>query len=111
MSITGGSFVKDEAGNEPYIIKGKFFSITRKKQILDKDGNLLYVVCNKLWNFFNKRAYIYNADGEKVLTLLKKGFKIENKFLSHCAQNVLQFLSYKKNLLQQMSFIQKLLIC
>lgn len=80
MSITGGSFVKDEAGNEPYIIKGKFFSITRKKQILDKEGNLLYVVCNKLWNFFDKRAYIYNADGEKVLTLLKKGFKIENKF-------------------------------
>ena len=51
-----------------------------KKQILDKDGNLLYVVRNKYWNFFNKRAYIYDASGEKILTLLKKGFKIENRF-------------------------------
>ena len=80
MSITGGSFIKDKEGNEPYIIKGKFFSIARKKKILDKEGNLLYIIRNKYWNFMKKRAYIYNAEGEKILTLLKKTLKLENRF-------------------------------
>lgn len=71
-SIGGSSKVLDENNEPVYKVKGKIFSITRKKRICDLDGNVLYRVRNKYWHFFLKSAFIYDADGEKIVTVKRK---------------------------------------
>ena len=71
-SIGGSSKVLDENKEPIYKVKGKVFSITRKKRICDLDGNVLYRVRNKYWHLFLKSAFIYDADGEKVATVKRK---------------------------------------
>lgn len=76
MSLRGSSTVKDEAGNDVFVVKGTLFSISRKKRIKDTEGNLLYKVRNKLFNFFIHSAYIYDGEGTKVAHVKRKfGFK------------------------------------
>ena len=71
-SIGGSSKVLNENNEPAYKVKGKIFSITRKKRICDLDGNVLYRVRNKYWHFFLKSAFIYDADGEKIVTVKRK---------------------------------------
>ena len=72
VSLGGGSFVEDDNGNRLFKVKGKVFSPTRKKILCDPNGKKLFVIRNKFWHFFRKSAFIYNADGEKILKLTKK---------------------------------------
>ena len=44
VSLTDGSFVVDEEGNNLFKINGKLFSPTHKKFLYDQDGNLKYIV-------------------------------------------------------------------
>ena len=76
----GSSFVLDENNNKVFKIKGKFFSITRKKKIYDMDGNLLFVVRNKYWNFFKHTCFVYNADKEKILQVTYHQLSFKNDF-------------------------------
>jgi len=46
FSWGGGSKVYDETGKELFKVKGKVFSITRKKKIYSLDKELLYIVKN-----------------------------------------------------------------
>lgn len=76
ISLAGSSTVKDEAGNDVFVVKGTLFSISHKKRIKDTEGNLLYKVRNKLMNFITHSAYIYDADGTKVARVKRKfGFR------------------------------------
>ena len=73
FSFGGGSFVTNEAGENVYRIKGKIFSPTRKKIVKDMQGETLYKVRNKWFNFFFNKAYIYDAEGEKIAKLTNDG--------------------------------------
>ena len=52
FSIGGDSEVYNEEKKPIYKIDGKFFSWTKKKKMYDMEGNLLYVIRNRFWNFF-----------------------------------------------------------
>lgn len=73
FSFGGSSFVTNEAGENVYKVKGKIFSPTRKKIIKNMDGEKLYKVRNKWFNFFFNKAYIYDAEGEKLAKVTNDG--------------------------------------
>lgn len=77
ISLTGTSSVLDENGNEIFKVTGKLFSPTHKKTILDKNNNVLFKVRNKFWHFITRKAFIYNAMGEKVATLSSNAFSFQ----------------------------------
>lgn len=101
FSIKGNSTVKDENDVDRFIVKGKVFSIGRKKRICDLDGKVLYTVKNKLIKFFMNSCYIYDGEGNKVarikqkFKLFKKEFtltgyadeiEIKGDFIQHCLE-------------------------
>ncbi len=79
-SIGGGSDVVDENKNPVYKVKGKVFSITRKKYLCDMEGNRLYTIRNKWFNWFIHKAYIYDKDKHKIATVKDKWFNIDQKY-------------------------------
>lgn len=79
FSLGGSSTVTDERGNIALKVKGKVFSPTHKKKICGADGNLVYKVRNKFWRLFWHKAFIYDANGEKLVTLRRK-FSFNNNF-------------------------------
>lgn len=100
FSLAGGSSVLDERQNPVFNVKGKVFSITRKKTLCDAEGNRLFVIRNKFVNWFVHRAYIFDKDGNRVATVkdkwlnlnkeyfitgTKDEYKIEGKFFSPTA--------------------------
>ena len=61
------SEVKDETGEKDVMfIEGKFWTLTAKKFIKDLDGNVHYMVRNKFWRIFTRKALIYDAEGNGV---------------------------------------------
>jgi len=80
FSFTGSSKVLDSKEKEIYKVKGMFLSPTKKKKICDLQGNVLYVVKNKFFNWFSHTAYIFNAQGEKLGFLKKNKFSINNSY-------------------------------
>ena len=81
VSLGGSSQVLSENKEPLYEVKGKVFSITKKKFIYDMQGNLLYVVRNKWFNFFTHNAYIFDAQGNKIARVKNKYFSIGAKYL------------------------------
>lgn len=82
ISLRGNSFAVDEAGNSIFKINGKLFTLTRKKQVKDLNGNLLYTVRTRVFNFFFHKAYIIDNKGNKVASVrnrfaLRNNFKLE----------------------------------
>lgn len=89
VSLGGSSFVLDEFENQIYKVKGKVFSITKKKKIYDMNGNLLFIVRNKWLNFFRHRAYILNANKERIATVKDKVFDVKGTFyVDDCEDNI-----------------------
>ena len=82
-SLGGSSSITDEQSNPCFSVKGKFFSITRKKFVRDGADNLLFTVRNKYWHApFRRSALIYSSEGELIVKLTDKlfggGFKTTN---------------------------------
>lgn len=79
ISFGGSSTAVDESGNKVFKIKGKWvlFSPTKKKKIYDKNGKLLYIVRNKWFNWWNTRAFIFDANKQKIATV-KNNFNLSN---------------------------------
>ena len=75
-----GSKVLDENQNPVYRVKGKVFSITRKKFIYDMQGNLLFTIRNKWFNWFVHKAYIYDANKNKIATVKDKFFNVNKEY-------------------------------
>lgn len=101
FSIRGNSTVKDEEGNDRYIVKGSVISFTKKKRVYDTDGKLLYTIKNKLIRWFMNSCYVYDAEGNKIarikqkFKLFKKEFvltgyadeiEIKGDFIQHCLE-------------------------
>ena len=80
FTIGGDSKVLDEQEKEIYKVKGKPFSITKKKRICDLEGNVLFVVRNKYWTFMKKTCIIYNADEEEVLRVYRGDWQLANRY-------------------------------
>lgn len=76
----GGSSVVNENKEPVFQVKGKVFSITRKKYLCDLDGNRLYTIRNKWFNWFIHKAFIYDSDNNKIATVKDKWFNIKNEY-------------------------------
>ena len=76
----GGSSVVNENNEPVFQVKGKVFSITRKKYLCDLDGNRLYTIRNKWFNWFIHKAFIYDSDNNKIATVKDKWFNIKNEY-------------------------------
>ncbi len=72
VSLGGSSKVFDANRQPIYNIKGSVFSWTRKKRIYDMQGNLLFKVRNKFFNWFVHKVYVYDAAGKKIAVVKDK---------------------------------------
>ncbi len=88
ISLRGSSSIKDEAGNDVLKVKGKFLSITRKKSICSLNGEVLYKVRNKYFNWAFHSAYILDAEGETVALLRSKPLRKERFILEGYKDNI-----------------------
>ncbi len=75
FSLGGGSIVTNEDGTTLYKVKGKILSIRRKKIVMDLSNQKLFVIKNKLFNFWTHKSFIYNAQKEKIACVKNRGFK------------------------------------
>lgn len=80
MSLGGSSEVLNENQDVIYKVKGKIFTLTKKKKMYDTQGNRLYTIRNKYWNFGSRSVLVYDADGERVATIRKKKYKFDVNF-------------------------------
>ena len=80
ISLGGSSEVFDENDELVYKVQGKVFSPTKVKRIYDKENKIVFTVRNKFWRFFNRSAFIIDADGQKIAKVVKKFMSI-NKFI------------------------------
>ena len=104
ISWGGGSTVLDENKNEIYKVKGKVFSPTRKKRVSDMQGNVLYTVRNKWFNWFVHSAYVYDANKNKIARVKDKFFNIKPEFFVTGYQDEIKvegsFLSFKSSIIR-----------
>lgn len=75
LSLGGSSTVKDENGNDIFKVKGKIFSLTKKKKFYNMEGKLLYVVKNKLINWWTHSSFIKDPEGQIVGKVKNRGLK------------------------------------
>ena len=80
ISLRGGSYVKDMNEKDVLYVKGKFWTVTRKKFVQDMDGNLLYTVRNKFWKLFVHRAFVYDKDGNMVAKIRRKFWSVHDRY-------------------------------
>ena len=80
VSLRGGSYVKDMEERDVFYVKGKFWTVTRKKFVQDMEGNLLYTVRNKFWTFFVKKAMVYDKDGNQVAFIRRKFWSVHDRY-------------------------------
>ncbi len=79
FSIGNGSTVKNETDEDVFMVKGRIFSPTRVKWVCDLGGNHLFKVRNKWFNFFARKAYVYEDDTK--VAKVKKPFFSFKKFI------------------------------
>ena len=80
VTLGGSSFVKNEAGENVYAVKGRIISPMRRKFIKDMDGKTLYQVRNKWFTILFPKAYILDAEGNKIAKVRNDGilgFRLE----------------------------------
>ncbi len=80
VSLGGSSTVKDTNGNDVFFVKGKVFSFTRKKFLEDLNHNLKFVIRNKFWRLFQRKALIYDAEGKEVAMVRRKIFSLHDHY-------------------------------
>lgn len=80
ISLRGSSVVKDENENDVMQVKGKFFTVTRKKFIQTLDGETKFIVRNKFWRLFAYRAYVMTPDKHKVARIRRKIFSFHDRY-------------------------------
>ena len=80
VSIGGSSEVLNENNETLYEVKGKIISPTKKKEIYDGQGKLLYTIRNKYWTFFVNRVFVFDAQKNKIATIKKNKWSFNAKF-------------------------------
>ena len=79
-SIGGGSSVVNENKEDVFKVKGRAFSITRVKYVCDLEGNRLFKIRNKWFNWFIHKAYIYDANKHMIATVKDKWFNVNQEY-------------------------------
>lgn len=79
-SIGGSSSVVNENNEQVFKVKGRAFSPTHVKYVLDKEGNKLYKIRNKFINWFEHKAFIYDKDKRKIATVKDKFVNVNQEF-------------------------------
>ena len=79
-SIGRGSSVVTENKEDVFKVKGRAFSITRVKYVCDLEGNRLFKVRNKWFNWFIHKAYIYDSNKHKIATVKDKWFNVKQEY-------------------------------
>ncbi len=74
ISLGGSSTVRDEAGNDLFLVKGRVFTFTKYKKICSLDKKPLFKVRNKFWHLLLPKVFIMDAEGKKILMVKKKKF-------------------------------------
>ena len=72
ISLGGSSTVRDEAGNDLFLVKGRVFTFTKYKKICSLDKKPLFRVRNKFWHILLPKVFIMDAEGKKILMVKKK---------------------------------------
>lgn len=86
--------VKDEFGNDKYIVEGEVFTWGKKLRVYDMMGNEVAFIKQEVWSFM-PRYYVFCGD-EQVAEIKKEfsflfprysviglGWEIEGKFMAH----------------------------
>lgn len=80
ISLRGGSVVQDLSGKDVMKVKGKFFTVTRKKFVCDLQGNVKYIVRNKFWRLFIRRAFVLDANKKILVRIRRKFFSVHDRY-------------------------------
>ena len=96
ISLRGSSVVRDENENDVMKVKGKFFTVTRKKFVQTLEGETKFIVRNKFWRLFAYRAYVMTPDKHKVARIRRKIFSFHDRYF---IQSDLGELEIKGNIL------------
>ena len=81
------SYVRDETDTKDlYQIEGKFWTLTSKKFVKDLNGDIKYMVRNKFWKIFIHRAFVFDAEGNKICTVRRKFWSLHDRyFIDDCS--------------------------
>ena len=93
VSWGGSSKVEDEAGKALYRVKGSAFSWTRRKRLLDLNGNILYKIRNKWPTFIMHSAYISDSNGNKICRV-KETLKFNHLYMVDETSDDIQITGY-----------------
>ena len=96
ISLRGSSVIRDENENDVMKVKGKFFTVTRKKFVQTLEGETKFIVRNKFWRLFAYRAYVMTPDKHKVARIRRKIFSFHDRYF---IQSDLGELEIKGNIL------------
>ncbi len=81
ITLGGSSYITDMADNHIYEVKGNIFTFTHKKRFYDKNGKLLFIIRNKFWRLFTRRAFIINPENKQIICRISKKFlSLRSKF-------------------------------
>ena len=73
ISFGASSTVRDEQGADKFFVKGKIFTFTKKKFIMDETkSKTFYRVRNKFFHLLLPKVFIEDAEGNKLAMLKKK---------------------------------------
>ena len=64
VSLGASSTVRDTQGNDLFIVRGRFFTFTKKKIIMDLAKKPLYQVRNKFWHIIMPKVFVWHP-GER----------------------------------------------
>jgi uncharacterized protein YxjI len=84
ISLSGSSVIKDINENDVYKLKGKFWTVTRKKFLRTLDDKDLYIIRNKFWTFFVHKAFVINPDNTIAATIRRKYFSVHDRYFIDC---------------------------
>lgn len=92
VSLRGGTKIKDLNEKDVLYVKGKFFTVTRKKFVQDLEGNTLFTVRNKFWRLFAYKAYVYDKDNQRVAFIRRKIFSFHDRYFIDCKYGKLEIM-------------------
>ena len=83
VSLGASSTVRDEQGNDRYFVKGKIFTLSKKKYIMDAERKtVFYRVRNKIFHILLPKVYVEDPNGQKLIMLKKeKLFSFKQNFI------------------------------
>ena len=73
VSLGASSTVRDTQGNDLFIVRGRVFTFTKKKVIMDLNKKPLYQVRNKFFHIWLPKIFVCDADGKILLKIKKRG--------------------------------------